>query len=124
SVSELQRILYASAVAGTATFLIGAVGLTATGLATTRLAYGALAFDALMATAAFSAPRLFARFTGRRTTRSSSDRRAIVVGAGAAGQLILRETRRNERLQFHIVAFVDDDPYKQHQLLGGVPVLG
>jgi FlaA1/EpsC-like NDP-sugar epimerase len=124
SISELQRILYTSGVAGVATFALGAAGLTATGLASVRLAYGALALDALLATAALSAPRLLVRFTGRRTNRSSNDRRAIVVGAGAAGQLILRETRRNERLQFHVVAFVDDDPYKQQQLLGGVPVLG
>ncbi len=124
SLSELQRILYAGAAAGVLTFLLGTVGLTATGAAAVRLPYVALVLDALLATGVLAAPRLLVRFAGRRTNRSSNDRRAIVVGAGSAGQLILRETRLNERLQVHIVAFVDDDPYKQHQLLGGVPVLG
>lgn len=124
SLSELQRILYAGAVSGIATMLLGAVGLTGLGLAAVRLPYAALVLDALLTTAVFATPRLLIRFAGRRTNRSTNDRRGIVVGAGAAGQLILRETRLNERLQVHIVAFVDDDPYKQHQLLGGVPVLG
>ena len=124
SISELQRILYAGAMSGIATVLLGAVGLTAFGIATVRLPYAALVLDALLATAVFAAPRLLIRFAGRRASRSTNDRRAIIVGAGAAGQLILRETRRNERLQVHVVGFVDDDPYKQHQLLGGVPVLG
>ncbi len=124
SISELQRILYVGALSGGLTFLLGTVGLTATGLASTRLPYIALVLDAVLATGALAGPRLLARFAGRRSSRSANDRRAIVVGAGAAGQLILRETRLNERLKVHIVAFVDDDPYKQQQLLGGIPVLG
>lgn len=124
SISELQRILYVGAVSGVLTFLIGAVGLTATGIANVRLPYVALVLDALLATAVLAGPRLLVRFAGRRTNRSANDRRAIIVGAGAAGQLILRETRLNERLKVHVVAFVDDDPYKQQQLLGGTPVMG
>jgi FlaA1/EpsC-like NDP-sugar epimerase len=124
SLSELERILYAAALSGIITFLIGAVGLTATGLASVRLPYHALVLDALLATGVLAGPRLFARLAGRRARRSANDRRAIVVGAGAAGQLILRETRLSERLKVHIVAFVDDDAYKQQQLLGGVPVMG
>jgi FlaA1/EpsC-like NDP-sugar epimerase len=123
SISELQRILYAGAISGILTFLIGTVGLTATGLAPVRLPYAALVLDAMLATGVLAAPRLLARFAGRRT-RHGSGHRAIVVGAGAAGQLILRETRNNERLNVHIVAFVDDNPEKQHQLLGGIAVRG
>jgi FlaA1/EpsC-like NDP-sugar epimerase len=124
SISELQRILYAGAISGLITFLLGTTGLTATGIATSRLPYIALVLDALMATGVLAGPRLLARFAGRRADRSTSDRRAIVVGAGAAGQLILREARLNERLKVRVVAFVDDDAYKQQQLLGGIPVLG
>ena len=124
SISELQRILYVGALSGVLPFLLGTVGLTATGLAPVRLPYVALVLDALLATGVLAGPRLLARFAGRRTNRSANDRRAIIVGAGSAGQLILRETRLNERLKVHIVAFVDDDAYKQQQLLGGIPVMG
>jgi FlaA1/EpsC-like NDP-sugar epimerase len=124
SISELQRILYAGASSGFLTLLFGTVGLAAAGLTNVRLPLVALVLDALLATSVLAGPRLLARFAGRRMGRSANDRRAIVVGAGAAGQLILRETRLNERLKVHVLAFVDDDPYKQQQLLGGIPVLG
>ena len=125
SISELQRILYVGALSGVITFMFGAVGLTATGFSDVRLPYIALVLDAVLATAVLAGPRLLARFAGRRgKNRSANDRRAIIVGAGSAGQLILRETRLNERLKVHVVAFVDDDAYKQQQLLGGIPVLG
>jgi FlaA1/EpsC-like NDP-sugar epimerase len=123
SITELQRILYAGSGAAMASLLIGTVGLTHTGLSPVRLPYSVLAMDALFALCALAAPRLLARVRGMQTN-GVSGRRAIVVGAGAAGQLILRETRLSKRLRVHVVAFVDDDPLKQRQLLGNVPVLG
>ncbi len=86
--------------------------------------YSALALDALLTLCALATPRLFVRFQSARTHGSANDRRAIVARAGAAGKLILRETRLNPKLHVHVVAFVNDDPYKQKQLLGNVPVLG
>ena len=124
SIAELERILYAGALSAICSFLLGTVGLTSTGLSDTRMPYSALALDALLTLCILATPRLFARYRGARGRRSVSDRRAIVVGAGAAGQLILRETRLNAKLHVNIVAFVDDDPYKQKQLLGNVPVMG
>jgi FlaA1/EpsC-like NDP-sugar epimerase len=124
SIAELERILYAGGLAAVGSFLLGTIGLTLTRMAATRLPYSALALDALLTLCVLAAPRLLSRYRGARARRSASDRRAIVVGAGAAGQLILRETRLNAKLHIKIVAFVDDDPYKQNQLLGNVPVLG
>jgi FlaA1/EpsC-like NDP-sugar epimerase len=124
SVAELERILSAGAIAGVATFLLGTNGITALRLADVRLPYSALMLDALLALALLAAPRLVARFRGARSRGSANDRRAIVVGAGSAGQLILREARLNPRLHVNVVAFVDDDRHKQQQLLGNVPVLG
>ncbi|HEY4216015.1 MAG TPA: nucleoside-diphosphate sugar epimerase/dehydratase [Gemmatimonadaceae bacterium] len=122
--AELERILYASGVAAIGSVLLGTVGLTATGFAATRLPYAALALDALFTLGVFAAPRLFVRFRTVRFKHPVSGRRAIVVGAGAAGQLILRETRLNPKLNVSVVAFVDDDPYKQQHLLGNIPILG
>jgi FlaA1/EpsC-like NDP-sugar epimerase len=122
--AELERILYASGVAAIGSFLLGTVLLTATRFAETRLPYSALALDALFALGVFAAPRLFVRFRTVRSRQPVSGRRAIVVGAGAAGQLILRETRLNPKLNVSVVAFVDDDPYTQQHLLGNIPILG
>ena len=38
----------------------------------------------------------------------------IVVGAGDAGQLIVREMQRSRQLGYTPIGFVDDDPAKRH----------
>src|SRR6185503_10483731 len=123
SVSELERILYAGAIGGSIGLLVGSVLLTALDLSPVRLPYSALVLDALFTLSALAAPRLVARLRARRRGPGTG-RRAIVVGAGSAGQLILRETRLNPKLHINVIAFVDDDPYKQDKLLGNVPIAG
>jgi FlaA1/EpsC-like NDP-sugar epimerase len=56
--------------------------------------------------------------------RSDSERRVLVVGAGAAGQMIVREIRENPSLGMVEVGFVDDDRAKARTRIDGVPVLG
>ena len=112
SLNELQRIVFAACASAAVSAVLGTIGLQAMGLATTRLPLSALLLDAILTLGAFTTPRLLDQFAGRRR-RTDNDRRAIIVGAGAAGQLILRETRLNDRLRVTIVAFVDDDESKQ-----------
>jgi len=50
--------------------------------------------------------------------------RVIVVGAGSAGEKIMREIDENPQLPYLPVAFLDDDPNKIGRTLHGVPVLG
>jgi FlaA1/EpsC-like NDP-sugar epimerase len=50
--------------------------------------------------------------------------RALIVGAGDAGEMIVREMRRRVRLHFDPVGFVDDDPRKWGTRIHGIPVLG
>ena len=51
-------------------------------------------------------------------------REALIVGAGDAGSLIIREMRRSPRLRYTPVALVDDDLRKQNLRLDGVRVVG
>ncbi len=51
-------------------------------------------------------------------------RRVVVVGAGDAGAMVVREMRRNPQLHTVPVAFVDDDPEKQGKEIHGVMVAG
>jgi FlaA1/EpsC-like NDP-sugar epimerase len=53
-----------------------------------------------------------------------SSRRVLIVGAGDAGALVVREMQKNPDLRLQPVCFIDDDPGKQRQQIHGVPVLG
>jgi len=55
---------------------------------------------------------------------ANGTRRALIVGAGDAGEMIAREMIRSVRLDYASIAFVDDDPSKLGQRIHGVPVLG
>ena len=37
----------------------------------------------------------------------------LIVGAGDAGEQVMREMKRNRRLGYHPVGFIDDDPRKK-----------
>ncbi|MEW5868700.1 MAG: nucleoside-diphosphate sugar epimerase/dehydratase [Chloroflexota bacterium] len=51
-------------------------------------------------------------------------RRVLVVGAGDAGALVVREMQKNVQLRLSPVCFLDDDPDKQKQQIHAVPVAG
>jgi len=57
-------------------------------------------------------------------TRSKRNRRVLVYGAGAFGQLLVREMRSNPDWNMNPVAFIDDDPMKARRWIVGVPVRG
>jgi FlaA1/EpsC-like NDP-sugar epimerase len=59
---------------------------------------------------------------GRR--RLESDRQVLIVGAGAAGQMIAREIRENPSLGMIEVGFIDDDKAKIGTRIEGLKVLG
>lgn len=48
----------------------------------------------------------------------------LIVGAGEAGTLVVRELRANPQLDLVPLAFVDDDPQKIGTQIQGLPVLG
>ena len=48
----------------------------------------------------------------------------LVMGAGDAGALIVRELQNNPHLGLDPVGFLDDDPAKHDARIHGVPVLG
>ena len=70
-------------------------------------------------------PRLAAGwYVERRRSGLGGARRTIVVGAGSAGDLLLRDLSRSREHNYNVVGFVDDDPRKIGTSLGGRPVLG
>ena len=54
----------------------------------------------------------------------SQGKRTLIVGAGSAGEIVLKELYRNRALQNVPVAFIDDDPLKLGKDLLGVKIIG
>ncbi|MCH9022035.1 MAG: polysaccharide biosynthesis protein [Planctomycetes bacterium] len=50
--------------------------------------------------------------------------RILIVGAGNAGESLLRELNRMQVARYEIVGFIDDDRKKRGVRIGGVPVVG
>jgi FlaA1/EpsC-like NDP-sugar epimerase len=51
-------------------------------------------------------------------------KRLLIIGAGSAGEKVLRELLDNPRLKLFPVGILDDDPQKQGRTIHGVEVLG
>jgi len=49
---------------------------------------------------------------------------ALIIGAGDAGAMVVRELKNRHGEGLNPIGFVDDNPYKQNQQLLGLPVLG
>ena len=67
--------------------------------------------------------RLFYEKQNHRDHRSEEVKRVLVVGAGMAGQMLVREMARG-RTGYTVVGFVDDNPGKWGTLIHGIEVIG
>jgi len=56
--------------------------------------------------------------------RSYQAKRALIIGAGDAGALVVRELQKNPDLNLNPIGFLDDNPAKLKQQIHGVPVVG
>ncbi len=58
-------------------------------------------------------------------TKSKGEKKnVLIVGAGDAGAMLVRELEQNDSARTRIVGFVDDDPKKRNGRLAGFPILG
>ena len=126
SVSDVEMLVTASLLCAVIDGLLGLAILPATGLTAGRISYAVVLLSACLGAAAIALPRLALRVLSRRDRRSRfrGSRRAIVVGAGAAGGMIVKELSENPQLGIVPVAMLDDDPSKHRLRLHNVPVAG
>jgi len=58
------------------------------------------------------------------TPRNGKMRKVLIIGAGDAGALVVRELQKSSQLNLLPIGFLDDDPAKQKHEINGVPVIG
>ena len=83
-----------------------------------------LVLDWLLCLALVGGVRLVLRSLRESSRRTLGGRRAIVVGAGDAGEMLVREIERNVLLSYDVVGFVDDDYRMRGRRLHGIEVVG
>ncbi|MFN2467577.1 MAG: polysaccharide biosynthesis protein [Gaiellaceae bacterium] len=92
-----------------------------------RLPRSIAILDFLLLLAFVAGSRLLARSLIERPSASglvARGKEVIVIGAGDAGQLIVREMQRSRRLGYTPIGLIDDDPRKKNLRIHGVRVVG
>jgi len=90
-----------------------------------RFSRGVFVVDAALLMLTLIAARGAFRAMGEAASLGNArSRRALIYGAGAGGQHLVREMRANQEWNLNPVAFIDDDPAKLRRRLMGVAVRG
>jgi FlaA1/EpsC-like NDP-sugar epimerase len=93
-----------------------------------QLSFGIIFIDAGLCFMLLCAPRILRRLQTeheqRRHWRQPTRRRALVVGAGDAGQMVLKELTQRADIGVDVVGLVDDDPNKVRKRIGTLTVFG
>jgi FlaA1/EpsC-like NDP-sugar epimerase len=123
---DLERLISATALSGLVCLVLGGAILPGVGLIQGRVPLSVLFLDALLTAAFAAAPRLAVRALGRGRSRRRLEegRRALIVGAGAAGEMIVKELLSHPQVGLNPIGFVDDDRSKHGHRMCDVPVLG
>jgi len=102
------------------------LALISGGLVLPGMPRSALGIDWLLSLVLIGGSRFALRILGEQSAppRSGARRSALVVGAGDAGALVVRELQRSSLVNLSPIGLLDDDPSKQNQDIHGVPVIG
>jgi FlaA1/EpsC-like NDP-sugar epimerase len=136
-IRDLTAIILATVVGSAIAFVGGALAarylqppvLAAFGnnVAKRSLPIGVIAFDWVLTMFLVGGARLLARIAWERPWRhqlSRDRKKVLVVGAGDAGELVVREMLKTRLISYQPVGFVDDDPRKKNLQIHGVRVVG
>lgn len=121
SFSELNRILLASGI----TTIFQLIGITAF---VHRMPASYYVFGAIVQFCMVTAVRFAYRFItlerARREKNQHAVHNAMIIGAGAAGQVILKELKVSNDAAARPLCVIDDNPNKWGRALEGIPIVG
>lgn len=126
STGELRLITAAVTAASVLTSGVMAL-LIVTGNVYPGMPRSALGIDWLLSLVLIGGSRFALRILAEQSAApraGGKGRRALVIGAGDAGALVVRELQKTSQLNLVPVGFLDDDPAKQKHSIHGVMVIG
>ena len=124
SVTELARLLAAWATDQVAVALIYAITRI-------RMPVSFWVIGAILCFLSTSALRFSYRFSrsmrnvwSQRSSGDASERRVMIIGAGDAGRMLVREILSSAQLNYKVCCIIDDNPQKRGLIVDGIPVVG
>lgn len=122
SIDEMMQIVWAVLVS---TAVLTIITLPLMAMLPLSFARSILIIDMLLVLVAVGGTRFSLRFWGRSANaRVRSKKHALIIGAGDAGEMMVRELQKHTQLGLELIGFVDDDPNKQGLYIHGLPILG
>ena len=101
--------------------------LISAGMVLPGMPRSALGIDWLLSLVLIGGSRFALRILAEQSVTARANgktKRGLVIGAGDAGALVVRELQRTSQLNLIPVGFLDDDPAKQRHVIHGVTVIG
>ena len=120
SFTELMRVLTSSFL--TAVFHAAAITLLFGRMPASYYLFGALIQFLLIIGVRFSYRFILLERSRRSISRSAEP--TMLIGAGSAGQMILRDIIRAKETDLDVKCIIDDNPNKRNRYLEGVPIVG
>lgn len=116
------------AVLTVSTAIVVARALQLISVAGNNLSYSIIFIDMCLSFMLLSSPRVLRRLmtehNQRRHWRQPTRRRGLLVGAGDAGQMVLKELIQRRDLGVDVIGLVDDDPQKVKKRIAHLTVFG
>ena len=121
SFHELERSLVVNAITGAAHIL--GISLLFQRMPISYYAVG-IVLQTVLVTAIRFAYRFVLLLRSSRGKQGSALHRVMLIGAGSAGQLILRDLMKSNESRDKVCCIIDDNPNKWNRYVEGVPVVG
>ena len=123
SYTELIRVVIASVISA----VVHTAGITLwlRRMPMTYYVFGALLQFVLVISVRFSYRLVLLLAEGRKKQPNGlPPKRVMLIGAGSAGRLILRDINAAKEVVERVVCIIDDEPNKWHRFIDGIPVVG
>lgn len=121
SIDELLQLAFAVATEGVLTFLFGQ-------FFNVRLPRSVYAITCILTFLTLGGVRLSYRISRRVKNivirDKNSETRVMVIGAGDAGSMVIRELQKHSELKSNLIAVIDDDSKKYRAKIHGIPIVG